>query len=134
MSKCDRHLDTELIDGCVQCGAPVCCPKCCDEAIKELDSLLSKGIKSIGWDFSKNIEQAKKEGHKNIELLEEYAQKIENCANFYWTSFFQYQTFCQHFPSIVKKKHYCGSGKTYDAFKTKGIPVLPITDIKEYLL
>ena len=53
-------------------------PKYYDEAIKELDLLLSKGIKSIAWDFSRNIEQARKENHKNIELLQEYAQKITN--------------------------------------------------------
>lgn len=49
-----------------------------EEAKKELDTLLEKGIRSIGWDFSRNIEQAKKEGHKNIKLLEEYAKKITN--------------------------------------------------------
>jgi protein O-mannosyl-transferase len=47
-----------------------------DEAQKELDLLLNKGFRSIGWDFSKNIEQAKKEGHQNIELLEDYAKRI----------------------------------------------------------
>jgi len=47
-----------------------------DTAQKELDKLLDKGYKSIGWDFSKNIERAKKERHKNIKLLEEYANKI----------------------------------------------------------
>lgn len=49
-----------------------------EEAKKELDTLLEKGIRSIGWDFSRNIEQAKKEGHKDIKLLEEYAKKITN--------------------------------------------------------
>ena len=28
---CERHPGTLLIDRCQQCGAPVCCPKCCDE-------------------------------------------------------------------------------------------------------
>lgn len=53
-------------------------PEYFEEAKKELDSLLEKGIRSIGWDFSRNIEQAKKEGHKDINLLEEYAKKITN--------------------------------------------------------
>jgi len=53
-------------------------PEYFEEAKKELDLLLDKGIKSVGWDFSRNIEQAKKEGHQNIELLEEYAKKITN--------------------------------------------------------
>ncbi len=51
-------------------------PEYFDEAKNELDLLLNKGFMSIGWDFSRNIEQAKKEGHQNIELLEEYAKKI----------------------------------------------------------
>ena len=25
------HDNTKLIDNCVQCGAPVCCPDCCNE-------------------------------------------------------------------------------------------------------
>jgi len=47
-----------------------------EEAQKEIDRLLKKGIKSFGWDFSRNITQAKKEGHSDIKLLEEYADKI----------------------------------------------------------
>ena len=53
-------------------------PEYFEESKKELDELLGKGIRSIGWDFSRNIEQAKKEGHKDIKLLEEYAKKITN--------------------------------------------------------
>lgn len=53
-------------------------PEYFEEAKKELDTLLEKGIRSIDWDFSRNIEQAKKEGHKDIKLLEEYAKKITN--------------------------------------------------------
>jgi uncharacterized protein YwgA len=45
-------------------------------AIKELDRLLADGHKSIGWDFSQNIERAKKDGFKDIELLEKYAKRI----------------------------------------------------------
>jgi len=30
-SYCDV-CGTELIDRCLRCGAPVCCPKCCEEA------------------------------------------------------------------------------------------------------
>lgn len=53
-------------------------PEYFEEAKKELDLLIEKGISSIGWDFTRNIEQAKKEGHKDIKLLEEYAKKIAN--------------------------------------------------------
>jgi protein O-mannosyl-transferase len=51
-------------------------PEYFEEAQNELETLLEKGIRSIGWDFSRNIEQASKEGHQNIELLEDYARKI----------------------------------------------------------
>lgn len=53
-------------------------PEFFDEAKKELDLLIDKGSRSVGWDFSRNIEQAKKEGHIDIKLLEEYAKKITN--------------------------------------------------------
>jgi Tfp pilus assembly protein PilF len=51
-------------------------PEFRNQAIKELDELLKNGAKSIGWDFSDNINQAKKEGFKPIELLQKYADKI----------------------------------------------------------
>ena len=34
---CDE-CGTELIDRCWRCGAPVCCPKCCDETMKEAEN------------------------------------------------------------------------------------------------
>jgi hypothetical protein len=34
------------------------CPDYRQQAIKQLDVLLKKGAKSIGWDFSANIERA----------------------------------------------------------------------------
>ncbi|VVH65899.1 hypothetical protein BSPLISOX_2215, partial [uncultured Gammaproteobacteria bacterium] len=46
------------------------------QAIKQLDVLLKKGAKSIGWDFSANIERAKEQGFEPIELLQQYADKI----------------------------------------------------------
>ena len=51
-------------------------PEYFDEAQKELDKFLAKGVKSIGWDFSQNIQRAKLDGFKDIELLESYAKKI----------------------------------------------------------
>ena len=51
-------------------------PEYFEKAKNELDLLLSKGFKSIGWNFSKNIEQVKKEEYQNIELLEDYAKRI----------------------------------------------------------
>lgn len=51
-------------------------PEYFEKAKNELNLLLSKGFKSIGWNFSKNIEQAKKEEYQNIELLKDYAKRI----------------------------------------------------------
>ena len=31
----EGHPETHLISNCPQCGAPVCCPKCCDETERE---------------------------------------------------------------------------------------------------
>ncbi len=47
-----------------------------DEARGELDRLLAGGIRSIGWDFSLNIERGEKEGYPDMDELREYARKI----------------------------------------------------------
>ena len=52
------------------------CPDYRQQAIKQLDALLEMGVKSIGWDFSANIERAKEQGFEPIELLQQYADKI----------------------------------------------------------
>ena len=31
-----EHCGTEIIYDCYVCGAPLCCPKCCAEATREL--------------------------------------------------------------------------------------------------
>lgn len=33
--KCENGHDAFLIAHCIQCGAPVCCPICCNEAESE---------------------------------------------------------------------------------------------------
>ncbi|VVM20680.1 hypothetical protein BSPWISOXPB_6605, partial [uncultured Gammaproteobacteria bacterium] len=52
------------------------CPDYRQQAIEQLDALLEMGVKSIGWDFSANIERAKEQGFEPIELLQQYADKI----------------------------------------------------------
>jgi hypothetical protein len=39
------------------------CPDYRQQAIEQLDALLEMGVKSIGWDFSVNIERAKEQVH-----------------------------------------------------------------------
>lgn len=51
-------------------------PEYFEEAQQELDRLLEKGCRSIGWNFRGNIKRAKEEGHPDISLLEEYSNKI----------------------------------------------------------
>jgi len=51
-------------------------PEQYEEAKTNIDRLLNKNIRSIGWDFSKNIEQAAKEGHLHLDELKEYARRI----------------------------------------------------------
>jgi tetratricopeptide (TPR) repeat protein len=47
-----------------------------NEAKKELDRLLEKKVRSIGWNFDANIARAKADGFKDIELLKSYASRI----------------------------------------------------------
>ena len=46
------------------------------EAEKKIEELLSKGIRSIAWNFDGNIEIAVKKNHPNPEKLKEFAQRI----------------------------------------------------------
>ena len=67
------------------------------------------------------------------EITADYKAQVEGCNSFYWSSHYQYQNFCQKFPSIVEKEHYCGLGKTFKAFKENAIKVTPIADYKVFL-
>jgi tetratricopeptide (TPR) repeat protein len=51
-------------------------PEHYEEAKTNIDRLLSENSRSIGWDFSKNIEQAEQEGHLHLDELKDYAHKI----------------------------------------------------------
>ena len=46
------------------------------ETFAEIETLLEKGIRSHGWDFSINIEKAVKDGHPYPELLTELSKVI----------------------------------------------------------
>ena len=51
-------------------------PKFLSEAENKIEELLNNGIRSIGWDFSGNIERAIKDGHPNPKKLKEFAKRI----------------------------------------------------------
>jgi len=46
------------------------------QAEKELQKLIADGFRSEGWDFSSNIEDAKKKKHPKIDKVIEYSEKI----------------------------------------------------------
>jgi hypothetical protein len=51
-------------------------PEFLSKADKLLEDLLSKGVRSAGWDFSGNIKQAIKEKHPNLKRLKAFARRI----------------------------------------------------------
>jgi len=51
-------------------------PEFLSEAENKIEELLSKGIRSVGWDFSGNIERAIKEQHPKPKKLKEFASRI----------------------------------------------------------
>jgi Tfp pilus assembly protein PilF len=51
-------------------------PKHYGEAEKKVEALLSKGIRSLGWNLNENIKIAEKENHPNRSKLKEFANRI----------------------------------------------------------
>ena len=47
-----------------------------DQGEKELEKLVSRGAKSIGWNLEAHIEIAREQQHLNIEKLKEFANLI----------------------------------------------------------
>lgn len=70
--------------------------------------------------------------HKIIPPTDELRAIIEATETFYWTSFFQYQTYLSFFPQIKNKNHCCGLGKTYMAFQENNIKVTPFLGAEEF--
>ncbi len=62
----------------------------------------------------------------------EFSQRIENTTDFFWTSYPQYKTYLEQFPSIHDKRHWCGLGKTYDAFVAQAVDVIPVSGVLEF--
>lgn len=51
-------------------------PESCEEAEKEIEQLLSEGVRSIGWNFDGNVETAIANGHPHPDKLKELAARI----------------------------------------------------------
>lgn len=63
----------------------------------------------------------------------DFDKKIEGVHSFYWTSFNQFKKYCERYPYIKTRNHFCGLGKTYEAFKKEGLNVSPIFNIKSHI-
>lgn len=57
-----------------------------------------------------------------------------NADIFFWSSFYQYETYTNKYPELKNKLHACGLGKTYDQFLEKGIKVYPFLDMESFRL
>ena len=68
----------------------------------------------------------------NSEVSADFKKEILETEVFYWTSFFQYKTYCDFFPEIKNKIHCCGIGKTYDLFKEHAVLVYPMAGMEEF--
>ena len=55
-------------------------PESIEETEKEIEQLLSEGVRSIGWDLSSNVETAIANGHPHPEKLKELASRITTQA------------------------------------------------------
>lgn len=68
----------------------------------------------------------KREVNESVSAPEDFIQ----ADIYYWNSFFQYQSYVQHFPFVKEKLHCCGLGKTFSQFKESQIDVTPIAGMK----
>ena len=60
-----------------------------------------------------------------------FVEKINQTELFYWTSFFQYQTYMKTFPQLKERLHACGIGKTFKQFQKNNIEVIPMASMEE---
>lgn len=59
--------------------------------------------------------------------------KLSQVSHAFWSSFPQYEAYVQAVPALKSASHFCGLGKTFQAFKERGIAVTALTDHKEFL-
>ena len=69
--------------------------------------------------------------HKIIDSFPtEKRERLLGSDIIFWSSFIQYRAYTEKFPELKQKKHACGLGKTYTAFKDAQISVIPCIDMK----
>ena len=64
-------------------------------------------------------------------VVKQEKMDLSSFEAFYWSSYFQYQTYLNQYPEIKNKLHACGLGKTYDQFEENGIKVTPIESMSK---
>ena len=55
--------------------------KIMNESLKKVKEILQKNIRSLGWDFTLNVERARKENHPETEFLETLGKVIVGETN-----------------------------------------------------
>ena len=63
--------------------------------------------------------------------FEERLKKVSAC---YWMSYPQYESYLKKYPFLLTKDHYCGLGKTYQAFKLQNVEVTPCSSVGQILV
>lgn len=62
--------------------------------------------------------------------FEERLKKVRAC---YWMSYPQYESYMNKYPFLLDLDHYCGLGKTYQAFKLQNVEVTPCASVGQIL-
>lgn len=62
----------------------------------------------------------------------DYKEDLSDYDIFFWSSTFQFNAYTKLYPEILKKKHACGLGKTYETLK-QTIDITPFVDISHFL-
>lgn len=103
-------------------------------------NLLDNKVKTDPWYILTNEDSKTKLGtiipcyERTINAISpKFLEKINKVSHFYWGSFHQFSVYTKQFPQILSQKHFCGLGKTFDAFNENGITVTPIVSLKEFL-
>ena len=73
--------------------------------------------------------------HQIGEVGEEYLQKVRSANSFFWTSYRQFESFCEHLEDgwWHGKRHCCGLGKTFQEFKERDLEVTPFINLEQYV-
>jgi len=89
---------------------------------------------TLTHDSSQNIMGEKIGVYERIlrDTDEDFDQKIKTATAFYWTSFYQFETYLKKYPGIKEADHFCGLGKTFQEFHRHGIKVFPVGSMEDF--